>query len=47
LRLNEQREGTVEATIAGALAQLPKERVLATKAVLKALAAALEDDASS
>jgi DNA-binding MarR family transcriptional regulator len=47
LRLNEQRAGTVEATIAAALTKMPKERVVATKAVLKALAAALEDSASS
>ena len=41
-RLNDQREGTIEAVIAGALAKMSKDRVGATKTVLKAIAAALE-----
>jgi MarR family transcriptional regulator, organic hydroperoxide resistance regulator len=41
-RLNDRREGTIEAVIAAALAKMPKERVTSTKTVLKAIAAALE-----
>lgn len=46
-RLNDQREGTIEAAVAAALAKLPKERVGSAKTVLKAIAAALasENDA--
>jgi DNA-binding MarR family transcriptional regulator len=46
LRLNEQRHGTIEATIAGALGRLPKDRVAVASSVLKSIAAALDDDAS-
>ena len=42
MRLNEQREGTIEATIAQALSKLPKDKVSGAKAVLKAIAAALD-----
>lgn len=46
MRLNNQREGTIEAIIEGALSRLPRERIATTKAVLSAIAAALgeEDD---
>jgi MarR family transcriptional regulator, organic hydroperoxide resistance regulator len=43
LRLNEQRKGTIEAAVAKALSRMSKERVAATKLVLKAMAAALEE----
>lgn len=41
LRLNDQREGTIEATVSATLGQLPKERVANAKSVLSAIAAAL------
>lgn len=41
LRLNDQREGTIEAIVSATLSQLPKERVAGTKAVLTSVAAAL------
>lgn len=41
MRLNDQREGTIEAIVDEALGQLSKERVGTTKAVLNAIAAAL------
>jgi MarR family transcriptional regulator, organic hydroperoxide resistance regulator len=40
-RLNDQRGGTIEAVVGGALAKVSKPRVVAAKAVLKAIAAAL------
>jgi hypothetical protein len=40
-RLNDQREGTIEAVVAGVLTKMSKERVASAKTVLKALAAAL------
>ena len=40
-RLNDRREGTIEAVVAGALTKMPKERVASAKTVLKAIAAAL------
>lgn len=43
-RLNGQRPGTIEATVAATLSRQPKERVAATKAVLRALAAALDSE---
>jgi MarR family transcriptional regulator, organic hydroperoxide resistance regulator len=43
LRLNEQREGTIEEAVAATLARLPKERVTGTKAVLRALATTLAE----
>jgi MarR family transcriptional regulator, organic hydroperoxide resistance regulator len=42
VRLNERREGTIEAAVAKTLSKTSKDRVSATKSVLKALAAALE-----
>lgn len=44
MRLNEQRHGTIEATIARALHKLPKDRVSVASSVLKSIAAALGDD---
>jgi DNA-binding MarR family transcriptional regulator len=44
MRLNHQRAGTIESTISATLSRLPKERVAATRAVLKAIADALERD---
>jgi MarR family transcriptional regulator, organic hydroperoxide resistance regulator len=41
IRLNDQREGTIEAAVDEALSQLSKERVGTTKAVLRAIAVAL------
>ncbi len=46
MRLNDERTGTVEASIDAALAKLSKEKVAGAKAVLKALAASLEEAAS-
>jgi MarR family transcriptional regulator, organic hydroperoxide resistance regulator len=46
VRLNEQREGTVESTITRALAKLPKDQVAATRSVLAAVASALESSES-
>ena len=43
MRLNEQRKGTIEAAVAKTLSKMSKERVAATKFLLKALAAALEE----
>lgn len=40
-RLNDEREGTIEAAVASALAKMSKERVASAKTVLKAIAAAL------
>jgi len=45
IRLNNQREGTIEAMVEDALNDLPRERVATTKAVLSAIAEALGDDA--
>lgn len=45
VRLNDQRKGTIESTIAAALVKLPKERVAAARSVLIALAAAMDGDA--
>jgi len=44
MRLNDQREGTIEAVIDDALGQLSKDRVATAKAVLGAIAAALNDE---
>jgi len=41
MRLNDQREGTIESMVEAALNRLPRERVATTKAVLSAIAAAL------
>jgi DNA-binding MarR family transcriptional regulator len=46
MRLNEERRGTIEANIAGALSQIPKEKLAGAKAVLKALALSLEATAT-
>jgi DNA-binding MarR family transcriptional regulator len=45
-RLNDQREGTIEAVVAEALSKMSKERVASAKTVLKAIAAdlAMEND---
>ncbi|HYJ11394.1 MAG TPA: MarR family transcriptional regulator [Polyangiaceae bacterium] len=43
MRLNEQRKGTIEAAVAKALSKVSKERIIATKFVLKAMASALEE----
>lgn len=45
-RLNDQRQGTIEATIADALKRSPKDRVASAKAMLRAIAAALESTAA-
>lgn len=45
-RLNDQRQGTIEAAIADALKSTPKDRVAGAKAVLKAIAASLESTGS-
>jgi MarR family transcriptional regulator, organic hydroperoxide resistance regulator len=42
MRLNDQRTGTIEANIAAALGRSSKDEVAGAKAVLKAMAAALE-----
>lgn len=44
MRLNDQREGTIEAMVDDALGQMTKERVATAKAVLGAMAAALGRD---
>jgi DNA-binding MarR family transcriptional regulator len=44
MRLNRERRGTIEEAVAATLARQPKERVAATKTVLRALAAALDTD---
>jgi len=41
-RLNEERAGTIEASIASALQKLPKDKVAGAEAVLKAIAASLQ-----
>jgi DNA-binding MarR family transcriptional regulator len=41
LRLNDQRQGTIEALISATLSRLPQERVASAKAVLTAIAAGL------
>lgn len=46
-RLNDQRRGTIEAVVAQALSNMPKERVSSAKTVLKAIAAALEAENGS
>jgi hypothetical protein len=47
MRLNDERSGTVEASVASALSKMSKERLAGAKAVLKAIAVALEAQASS
>lgn len=42
MRLNDERRGTIEASIAGALSKMSKDKVAGAKAVLKAIAASLE-----
>lgn len=42
MRLNGERSGTIEASIAGALARMSKDKLAGAKAVLKAIAASLE-----
>jgi len=46
VRLNDQHEGTIEATMEAALSQIPKARVTIAKAVLAAIAAALTDESA-
>jgi len=46
VRLNDRREGTIEAAIGATLSKLPKDRVAAARAVLKALASALDERGS-
>jgi DNA-binding MarR family transcriptional regulator len=43
MRLNDRRQGTIEAKLETALAKLPKPRIAAAKAVLRAIAGALGD----
>ena len=43
-RLNDRREGTIEAVVAETLTKTSKERVASAKAVLKAIAAALKTE---
>ena len=45
MRLNNQREGTIEATVEDALNRMSRERVAITKAVLSAIAAELGEGA--
>jgi DNA-binding MarR family transcriptional regulator len=47
MRLNDERAGTVEASVASALSKMSKERLAGAKAVLKAIAVSLEAEASS
>ena len=47
MRLNDERSGTVEASVASALSKMSKERLAGAKAVLKAIAASLEMSDSS
>jgi DNA-binding MarR family transcriptional regulator len=47
IRLNEERRGTIEASIASALSKLPKDKLAGAKAVLKAIAASLGTAADS
>ena len=42
MRLNDERRGTVEASVASALSKMPKDKLAGAKAVLKALASSLE-----
>jgi DNA-binding MarR family transcriptional regulator len=46
MRLNDERHGTIEASIAAALAKMSKERLAGAKAVLRAIAAELEQAGS-
>jgi MarR family transcriptional regulator, organic hydroperoxide resistance regulator len=46
MRMNDERQGTIEANIAAVLSKLSKDRVAGAKAVLKAIAASLEASAS-
>jgi DNA-binding MarR family transcriptional regulator len=46
MRLNDQRQGTIEGNIAAALSKLSKEKLAGAKAALKAIAASLETAAS-
>jgi MarR family transcriptional regulator, organic hydroperoxide resistance regulator len=43
LRLNQQRAGTIEAAVAGALAQVPRAQVASARAVLRVIAVALAE----
>jgi len=43
MRLNDQRQGTIEAIVEATLNRLPRDQVAATKVVLSAIAAALGD----
>ena len=47
MRLNDERSGTVEASVARALSKMSKERLAGAKAVLKAIAASLDAADSS
>lgn len=47
LRLNGQRRGTIEESVAATLARQPKERVAATKSLLRALARALDESGAA
>jgi MarR family transcriptional regulator, organic hydroperoxide resistance regulator len=42
MRLNDEQQGTIEANIAAALSKLPKGKIAAAKAALKAIASSLE-----
>lgn len=42
IRLNDERQGTIEASIASALSKVSKDKLAGAKAVLKAIAASLE-----
>lgn len=46
MRLNQEQKGTIEANIASALSKLPRDKLVGAKAVLKALASALEAEVS-
>jgi len=45
VRLNDERHGTIEANIARALSKMSKDKVAGAKAVLRAIAASLEEAA--
>ncbi len=47
VRLNDQRQGTIEAIVETALGRLPRDRVATAKAVLSAIALALGSDAAA
>lgn len=47
MRLNDERSGTIEASVASALSKMSKERLAGAKAVLKAIASSLEAADSS